>query len=598
MSNEHERLRQLLFQQELEQLEAIRRLLASDDELSERIAQLLDQASDLTIKQNPEFIDKFISRSPAPYLKALKRNPKGIISLLTPVISPVIRQSVTQAMRRFIVEINRTLELGFSIKSLKWRWQAMRAGVPFSEVVFANTVQYQVQQLFLIDKDSGLLIQHVGQEHMLREDQEAISAMLTAIQEFIKDSLQTDDETLSSAEMGESVLWVLPGSQANLAAVIKGSPSGKLRQALANFLSEVHLNHQSVLLKQEQWNKSPELQLDMENHLLQKSIREDRPAKVWPWLLVISLLIGYALFRSYQNYSSRHELEQQLAKIPGLVVENIKKDGDGYVVKGLKDPLLNLDQHLDKSAKISFSTQKYYALDDVFVEQRVRNFLQPSPVKVTVNNGTVTLSGTAETNLEQQAQLLKLLPGVLKVINQVRPKLEEAVEVFSKNHSLPKGLSLQVKQQQLIISGKLSQSQWQELEPKLKQKFGQFVQNFEWIDEKEHLLQQVTEQPLLISNSRQLSQENFSQLSKILKANQTLDAFYQPTTLILRAKSDCQGSIAISDKNSQRRLSLVEAYVLKSGMRPEKIKTVLEKCQRLSPVVNPKKNGIWFEKEV
>lgn len=596
MSNEHEKLKQLLLKEELEQLEAIRRLLANDKQLAERVSQLLDQASDLTIKQNPEFIDKFISRSPAPYLKALKRNPKGVISLLTPVISPIIRQSITQSMRRFITEINRTLEVGFSIKSLKWRWQAMRAGVPFSEVVFANTVQYQVQQLFLIEKDSGLLIQHVGQEQMLREDREAISAMLTAIQEFIKDSLHTDSDTLSSAEMGESVLWVLPGSQANLAAVIKGSPSGKLRQALANFLSEVHLNYPQVLLNQEQWNKNSELQLDMENHLLEKSIKEDQPTKVWPWIFFGSLLIAYLLFRSYQNQHAQQKIERQLAVIPGLVVQRIEKSDDGYVVKALKDPLLNLDHHLDKSTKISFETQKYYALDDVFIEQRVNAFLKPSKVNVSSKNGVVTLSGEAD--IGNKAQLLSLLAGVERVVNQIEPSLSKKIQQFTAQNRLPEQLKLQENQQNLMVSGLLSKSQWQTIEPKLKQTFAQFKQNIEWIPEKQQLLQQISEKPLLISNKQQLSEANFAQLIKVLDANEKIDKFYQPTALILRAKSDCQGSIEISNKNSQRRLLLVKAYVLKSGKKPAQIKTVLEKCEQLSSTADPNKNGVWFEKEV
>ena len=236
MSTDYEKLKTLLFKDEMADLASFRQLLEDDDALAQKLSQVLEQASEITLKKSPTFSNKFAPKNPNIYLNVLKRDPKGLMALLTPIISPVIRSAVLQSMRRFITEVNRTLEMGFSPKYFKWRWQAFRTGVPLSEIVFENTIQYQVQQLFLIDKETGLLVEYVGQEDQLIQDKEAMSAMLTAIQDFVSDSLTSDTGTLSAAELGDDLLWVLPGADFNLAALIKGAPSNRLRTQLADLL--------------------------------------------------------------------------------------------------------------------------------------------------------------------------------------------------------------------------------------------------------------------------------------------------------------------------------------------------------------------------
>jgi hypothetical protein len=69
-------------------------------------------------------------------------------------------------------------------------------------VLFVVFTTYKVKEVFLIHK-SGILLYHLSREHKPGRDEEVLSGMFTAVQEFIKDSFST---TGPGAEGGEHVL--------------------------------------------------------------------------------------------------------------------------------------------------------------------------------------------------------------------------------------------------------------------------------------------------------------------------------------------------------------------------------------------------------
>ncbi len=119
---------------------------------------------------------------------SVKKDPQSLVDAISPVMGPAIRKSISDALERMVQSLNQTLEYGFSPKGLKWRFEAFRTGKPFAEVVFLHTLQYRVEQLFLIHRKDGLLLQHVAVEPGLSQDADMVSGMLTAIRDFVRDS--------------------------------------------------------------------------------------------------------------------------------------------------------------------------------------------------------------------------------------------------------------------------------------------------------------------------------------------------------------------------------------------------------------------------
>jgi len=106
---------------------------------------------------------------------------------------------------------------------LKWRLEAIRTKRSFAEVVLLHTLVYRVEEIFLIHTQSGILLQHVGAEANHGKDPDLVSGMLTAIQEFVKDSFNSQTgEMLDTLRMdGDHSVWIEQGPHAMLAAVIR-----------------------------------------------------------------------------------------------------------------------------------------------------------------------------------------------------------------------------------------------------------------------------------------------------------------------------------------------------------------------------------------
>ena len=61
-----------------------------------------------------------------------------------------------EELRKVCAEsLNQTLEHTFSWRGLKWRFEALRTGKSFAEVVMLRSLVYRVEQLFLIHRKTN-----------------------------------------------------------------------------------------------------------------------------------------------------------------------------------------------------------------------------------------------------------------------------------------------------------------------------------------------------------------------------------------------------------------------------------------------------------
>lgn len=104
-----------------------------------------------------------------------------------------------------------------------------------------HALLYRVEQVFLIHRETGLLLRHVAADTVEMQDPEAVSGMMTAIQDFVHDAFKVaDNETLDTFQVGELTVWVEQGPKAYLAALIRGNPPQEVRSTLQGTLSMIH----------------------------------------------------------------------------------------------------------------------------------------------------------------------------------------------------------------------------------------------------------------------------------------------------------------------------------------------------------------------
>ncbi len=179
--------------------------------------------------------DHQLARALAPTVEeaiqtSVKRDPQPLVDAIFPVIGPAIRKAISQALSSTIHSLNTTLEHSLSVQGLRWRFEAVRTGRPFAEVVLSHTLLYQVSQVFLIHRETGLLLQDAASGNVAVQDADMVSGMLTAIQDFEHDSFTGEsDEQLDTMQVGDLTVWIERGPHAILAAVVRGTPNQDLR---------------------------------------------------------------------------------------------------------------------------------------------------------------------------------------------------------------------------------------------------------------------------------------------------------------------------------------------------------------------------------
>ncbi len=240
-------LRTLLVGPEQRQLHALQTRLEDPAAQARDVSRVLATAVELRTN------DPHLQRALAPTIEdaisaSVRRNPRPLADALFPIIGPAIRKAIAATLSGMLESLNTTLEHSLSWRSLRWRLDARRTGRSFAEIVLLNTLVYRVEQVFLIHRPSGLLLQHLTASGTTAQDADMVSGMLTAIRDFVQDSFKVaDDEGLQTLKVGDLSVWIEQGPHALLAVVVRGTAPPSLRTTLQQALEAVHAQYSDFL---------------------------------------------------------------------------------------------------------------------------------------------------------------------------------------------------------------------------------------------------------------------------------------------------------------------------------------------------------------
>lgn len=473
-----ETLRAILLGKDYDDLIAFKKNSENSEKYSQSIAEVVSEA--LTIRSSK---DESISTALAPTIQSalttsITNDPKPIADALYPVMGPAIRKSISEALNQMLSTFNQLLEESFSAKSLLWRFDAWRTGRSYSETILLKTLVFQVEEIFLINSEDGLLLQHASLENIITQDSDMVSGMLTAIQDFINDSFSVAEGAnsgLNTLRLGDLTVFIEHGPKAVLAAVVRGRPSEHIRTLLTSTLEEIHHQHASDF-RQFQGDSSI---FDPAQPLLQRCLqvqKQEKKSSRLPLYIVLGLLSLGLAYWAYSNYQHKQAIQQQelvqqalaeqqqqqwkriiktLKDEPGIVVLNSNKGNSDYEIELLTDPLARQPSqvvtHIKADKPISFSTQPYLSVDDEIILLRAQQRLAaPQGVNLSVENTILKVDGKASkdwthylhnnwqqiTGVQQlNIQSLNSFDANLPQINALKRNIENSKVLFEKGHA-------------------------------------------------------------------------------------------------------------------------------------------------------------------
>ncbi|PON17607.1 hypothetical protein C2W62_12365 [Candidatus Entotheonella serta] len=241
-------LRQLLLEPEQKEMKRLENRLERWRPDLDGLSRMLPEAFVRRPKPDPALGTALFPTIEEAFKRSVKKNPVALVEAIAPVMMPAIRKAIAQALQGMMQSLNQTLEHSISMRGLGWRWEAMRTGKPFAEVVLLHALIYRVEQVFLVHRETGLLLQHVAADTVEMQDPEAVPGMMTAIQDFVHDAFQVgDDETLETFQVGGLTVWVEQGPKAYLAVLVRGTPPQDIRETLQDTLARIHQEYNDPL---------------------------------------------------------------------------------------------------------------------------------------------------------------------------------------------------------------------------------------------------------------------------------------------------------------------------------------------------------------
>ncbi len=388
-----EALRRLLLAPERQALESLQDPARWEVQVSEVLPEALIRRAK-TDKSVHYALNSIIEET---FVQLVRRNPRLLVDLLFPVLVPAIRRVVAGLFSSTIQSLNQTLEQVFSLRGLRWRLEALSTGKSFAEVVLSHTLQYRVEQVLLIHRESGLLLAHPVAEGVQVQDGSMVSAMLTAIGDFVRDSFDPQ-AGLNTVNFGDRVLVVEQGPQAALAVVVRGSPPLDLSERLQDALSEIHLRFATEL---RQFSGQSGALADAEPILqaLLDARYKHSESRPYPVLLAMGLLLAGLGWWGWNNFQAERAWQtylERLRRTPGLVVTEAPRR---YELRGLRDPLAadpsSLAEGLPlRSEQLRATWQPYQSLEPEIVLKRIQERMDtPSTVRLAWQDGVLVVSG-------------------------------------------------------------------------------------------------------------------------------------------------------------------------------------------------------------
>jgi outer membrane protein OmpA-like peptidoglycan-associated protein len=452
-----EELRHLIVAPEQEGIAAIQDRLENLEKRTEDVSVVVAEAIQMRREKGD---DLALADALAPTIQetlreSVRRDPHVLADALFPVMGPAIRKSITETLRGMLESFNEALEHSLSWRGIQWRMEAFRTGRPFAEIVLMHSLLYRVEQVFLIHRETGLVLNHIVAPSAPAQDADMVAGLLSAIQQFARDSFQPGKtENLGNMTFDELQIRVVSGPNAVVAAAIRGHAPETYNLAMQETLEEVQRLYSSALVN---FKGDPGPFRAAESQiarLLETQYREKPADRKRPRAAIVAGAIAAVVALGWFGYSSYLLFEwsrflSELRKQPGIVVVSSTKDGRIFHVQGFRDPLAEDPKKLVSQAGLDpdnadLQFAPYYSLDDTIVARRATALLHPpAGVRLAAKDGELIPEGSAPQNwivqLEEKGPWIAgvskldeshLQNSNLQALNSLKNTLESVVLLF------------------------------------------------------------------------------------------------------------------------------------------------------------------------
>ena len=395
----------------------LREKFLNNENFAREIIRNLPYALRLAHERNIELSQEIVDALQPFLIKSLadsaRTNPDELSEKLLPVLTPVARRALNDTFRRMDQNFNTLLLRTFSIKGIQLRIQAWRTGQKFTELMLNETLVYRVREVFLIHRETGLLLNHVVDESSAK-DADMMSAMLKAIQDFVTDSFaENESSDLGSIQFGEQTILLERSRSLIMAAVIIGRPTSQLRDLMVDVLTRIDLRFSELLIDFDGDTEPFEQTQDDLKECLVSRQKDDEGlsfGRIFPvFFVLLALFLLWFIPRSIESYRWSRYLSFLSEDSSVVILQEGRRNGKLYAVGMLApsspQPELFYKQFGIDSTHVDAHWLYYKAYSPQDVLKKVERILKPpTGVSLKLRSDTLFVIGQANHIWIREAQ--------------------------------------------------------------------------------------------------------------------------------------------------------------------------------------------------
>ncbi|MGI9510840.1 MAG: OmpA family protein [Geminicoccaceae bacterium] len=231
-----EQLRRLLLQDEQDRIDRLEARLGDDDALKISLIPIIaDVLRDAGVKDYRRLAGALAPIVLQSIKTEIHNSRDMMVDALYPITGRLVAAAVRNAFKDLVDQLNNKLDDSLSVDRWRAKIKAKISGRSEAEILLSEGAAFEIVDLFLINRQSGLLIAQAGPDaDQGGVDSHLLSSILTAIMAFVRDAMsQSSEQDLRTLHVGDVRLHLQVSPGAILAIKTQGPPPAGFDTALS-----------------------------------------------------------------------------------------------------------------------------------------------------------------------------------------------------------------------------------------------------------------------------------------------------------------------------------------------------------------------------
>ena len=217
-------------------VEELSKIVHQKQELSHKVDPIIDDKLEEFVVEIPKTLGPTITQT---LKEEIKNSQDAVVEALYPILGKMIKKYIAHEIRMLSEDISKKTKQAFSFRSWLGR---KKAGVSSGDMAIAEYGKPKLIQLFVIEKDSGLLITDYSPVSDDTVDKEMVAGMLTAIKSFVEDAFKGGDQNLETIQYELYTIHIQNFYSYYIAVVVSGAYTLEFKDILEDRILEFAKN--------------------------------------------------------------------------------------------------------------------------------------------------------------------------------------------------------------------------------------------------------------------------------------------------------------------------------------------------------------------